>query len=154
MSVSKESLPLINIITSSANSDSIVRSPESLEKDSLSQLPSSPTPLHSLQQVQILLLDHSTPDSWINRQLGAQLVGQYGYEALTPSLTLLLADKNEWVRYHAICSLERIAAYTDEVAEKVALVRRDAFFRARSKAIEFLNEYEVRRSCTPLAQSL
>jgi len=174
--MSKEILPLIDTSTSSANSDSVIRSPESLERDSLtslndslrdrslsdrsslnddplSQLPSSPAPLHSLQQVQSLLLDHSTPDSWINRQLGAQLVGQYGYDTLTPSLTLLLADKNEWVRYHAICSLERIAAYADDVAEKVALLKRDSFFRARSKALEFLTEYDARRNSTPMAQS-
>lgn len=134
------------VMSDVANDDSA----QSLTRNEISGRPlgssdgdiSQPSRSHSQQQVHALLLDYSTADSWINRQLGAQLVGQFGYEDLASTLAILLGDKNEWVRYHALSSLIAISAFTEDVSRRVSHSKSDPFFRVRVKAMEYLRGYE------------
>lgn len=98
-------------------------------------------PVNSTEEkVAALLRDYSTSESWVNRQLGAQLAAQGGHERYIPTLFLLLEDSNEWVRYHALCALQQLQPERALFAPAVIKLERDPFFRIRAKAKEIVLE--------------
>jgi HEAT repeat protein len=103
------------------------------------------------EKVAILLRDYSTPESWVNRQLGAQLAAQSNLERYTPTLFLLLEDSNEWVRFHALCALHSLKAESGVFTIALLKLERDPFFRVRAKAKEVL--LELNQNTTQALQS-
>jgi hypothetical protein len=92
------------------------------------------------EKVATLLRDYSTSESWVNRQLGAQLAAQGKFERYIPTLFLLLEDSNDWVRYHALCALRHLQPKSDAFELALIKLERDPFFRVRTKAKEVLLE--------------
>lgn len=92
------------------------------------------------EKVATLLRDYSTPESWVNRQLGAQMAAQGSLQKFVPTLFLLLEDSNEWVRFHALCALHALQHESENFNIILQKLERDPFFRVRAKAKELLSE--------------
>lgn len=97
------------------------------------------------ERVATLLRDYSTSESWVNRQLGAQLAAQGKHERYIPTLFLLTEDSNEWVRFHALCALQHLQPDRSLFTSALTKLERDPFFRIRSKAKEILQEMAQER---------
>jgi len=95
---------------------------------------------HTEQDVLDLLTDHSSEESWLNRQLGAQLAAQQKLPQLERVLGGLLKDRVDWVRYHAFQALVRIDAPPERLIPVAKGLKNDQFFRVRQAASAYLDE--------------
>jgi len=101
-----------------------------------------------------LLTDYKTPDSWLNRQLGAQLAAQRGLIKATRVLVLLLEDKVDWVRYHAFSALVTLDNSSGPLLPLALKLTKDPFFRLRQAALDYVRSKSEEPSPTAPGKSV
>ncbi len=87
-----------------------------------------------------LLTDRSSDDSWINRQLGAQLTATQGLHSLDRYLLRLLKDPVDWVRFHSLQGLVDLQVSPLRLLPVAESLLNDRFFRVRQLAATFFQQ--------------
>jgi hypothetical protein len=96
-------------------------------------------PRYSERAVLALLQDYATEDSWVNRQLGAQIVQAQLLHSLAHVITRLLSDRSEWVRLHALQAILVLDVPQEQKTIHAVKLEKDSFFRVRQLAKAYLH---------------
>jgi len=95
---------------------------------------------YSESEIIRLLTDRSSDDSWVNRQLGAQLTATQGLHSLDRYLLRLLTDPVDWVRFHSLQGLIDLQVSPIRLLPVAERLLNDSFFRVRQLAATFFQQ--------------
>jgi HEAT repeat protein len=95
---------------------------------------------HTEQEIIKLLTDHRSEESWMNRQLGAQLAGNQQNVRLEKLVLRLLSDRVDWVRYHAFQALINMKLPAERLVPIAKQLTNDRFFRLRQAASSYMED--------------